>query len=626
MGVIELAWNALDADADEVRVSFSEGALGGIDEVRISDNGTGMTGDFAVKVFTGLGGSWKASAGRSEAGRPLHGRSGEGRWKAFGVGPRVRWETVAEVGDQRWLTLIEGSVDQIDGFDISDPVETDRPRGTTVVIFGFLENPKGLQGDSVVGKVLTTFATVVEANDISLTYDGKRIDPSGVKQHSEEYPLEVPADAPPAKLQVIEWAIEVERLLYLCDGAGTPLFEIHPNIQAPGFEFTAYLSWDGFAENPSILPVAERWSPEIAPVIEAARDALRDHFRERQPEVTRRVIEEWKEEDAYPFISEPSGLIESAERDLFDIVALTASKAVNATNDRKSRRLSLGLIKAALETDPGALHEILGKVLELPPDRMEELRRLLQQTTLGAIVTAARRITNRLDFLKALELLVFDRGVKAELKERSQLHRILANETWVFGEEYALTASDESLNTVLTRHIKLLGRERMADDGEAVDLDGHRRIVDLMLARSLEQAKNRLEHVVIELKAPTVKLGSDELTQIKNYAYAVIADQRYDKVDVEWDFMLVGNSLDEFAEHERNQNDRENGLLWHEGKSRIWVKTWSEVIDACEHRLKFVRNALDYAPHQDDGLAYLREAHSKLLPESLATTAAPVAN
>jgi hypothetical protein len=215
-----------------------------------------------------------------------------------------------------------------------------------------------------------------------------------------------------------------------------------------------------------------------------------------------------------------------------------------------------------------------------------------------------------------MKLLVFDQDSKAQLKERSQLHRILASETWLFGEEYALTADDESLNTVLTRHLSKLGRDRLSDDVEVLDLDGRRRIVDLMLARSTEQAHNRLEHLVVELKAPKVKIGSEQLTQIKTYAYAVVADERFDKVEVSWDFVVVSNTLDEFAEHERNQTDRKEGLLWQQDNVRIWVKTWAEIIQTSEHRLKFVRRALEYTPTQGDALDYLRVTHEKYLPST----------
>ena len=38
----ELIWNALDADAFDVKVDVIQNALGGIDAVRISDDGTGI--------------------------------------------------------------------------------------------------------------------------------------------------------------------------------------------------------------------------------------------------------------------------------------------------------------------------------------------------------------------------------------------------------------------------------------------------------------------------------------------------------------------------------------------------------------------------------------------------------
>jgi len=46
--------------------------------------------------------------------------------------------------------------------------------------------------------------------------------------------------------------------------------------------------------------------------------------------------------------------MERAERRRFDVVALAASKA-SLYKDKKARRLSLSLIKVALENDPVAL-------------------------------------------------------------------------------------------------------------------------------------------------------------------------------------------------------------------------------------------------------------------------------
>src|SRR5262245_48859438 len=84
-GVTELVWNALDADADRVKVEFGRNALEGVEEIRVVDDGHGMTRNHAVEVFTKLGGSWKREAAGSQGeNRALHGRDGRGRFKAAG--------------------------------------------------------------------------------------------------------------------------------------------------------------------------------------------------------------------------------------------------------------------------------------------------------------------------------------------------------------------------------------------------------------------------------------------------------------------------------------------------------------------------------------------------------------
>jgi len=68
----------------------------------------------------------------------------------------------------------------------------------------------------------------------------------------------------------------------------------------------------------------------------------------------------------------------------------------------------------------------------------------------------------------------------------------------VFGEEYHLVADDESLTNVLRRHLAYLKRDELAAE-KVTDEHGRTRIVDLMLAKSLEHAANRREHLVVEL-------------------------------------------------------------------------------------------------------------------------------
>jgi hypothetical protein len=46
-------------------------------------------------------------------------------------------------------------------------------------------------------------------------------------------------------------------------------------IQAPGFDFTAYLRWDGFSEIVTELGLADLGHEPVASLVEAAKKAMR---------------------------------------------------------------------------------------------------------------------------------------------------------------------------------------------------------------------------------------------------------------------------------------------------------------------------------------------------------------
>jgi hypothetical protein len=87
---------------------------------------------------------------------------------------------------------------------------------------------------------------------------------------------------------------------------------------------------------------------------------------------------------------------------------------------------------------------------------------------------------------------------------------------------------------------------------------------------------NDIEHMVVELKAPKVKIGADEITQAKKYAIAVTSDERFATVyGVRWHFWLVSNSYDEFAKHEMETGpDRDRRLIAKGPRHIVGIRTW----------------------------------------------------
>jgi hypothetical protein len=618
-GIIELVWNALDADAEEIRVEFGLNDLEGIEDIRIVDDGHGIRLDEAEDAFGTLGASWKRDHRSRTKDRPLHGRDGRGRFRAARIGNRIRWRSIAadpQDPNRRGVISIELQLTDLAHVEVSDPEATSEATGTTVLIDQIVQHPSGLRGESAIDRLTAIFALPLQNYGAHLEYDHQEIDPAKIQENLAEYQIETGDD--PALLTIIEWGRPIARGLYLCDESGTPLAEQYAGIQAPNFEFTAYLQWTGFSDDAE-LQVAELDSGPRKQVIEQARDHIREHFKNRAKERTREQIKKWKAENTYPFKGEPENNTAQAVRDVFDVVALSASNVVNNA-DVRSRRLSLRLLREALERDPGSLRRVLRDVLDLPQAQLEELSEMLDRTPLTSLIAMSTAIANRLEFLAGLETLVLKPDIKKHVKERSQLHRILVGETWVFGEEYAITADDESLTNVLKRHLGILNRPELAEDVEPVtDSEGRTRIVDLMLARVMPQSRDRREHLVIELKAPSVKVGDDEGAQIKKYATAVADDPRFNKTEVEWDFIVVSGEITGTPEKERHSKGRPKGLIMEtEDGIRVWARTWGEVINAAQHRLKFVQERLNYQPSAQQALDYLRKTHEKYLPPEVA--------
>ena len=411
--------------------------------------------------------------------------------------------------------------------------------------------------------------------------------------------------------------------MFLCDENGFTVSKVPAGIHAPGFSFTGYLKSvliRDLNERGDLL--LEELQPDLKELLDAAKDKMRDHFRQRGAENAGDLVERWKEERIYPYAGASTGPIEEAGRQVFDVIALNVHEFLPDFDgsSKENRRLSFRLLRTALETSPEAVQSILRDVLNLPAAKQEELAELLERTSLEAIINASKIVADRLDFLQGLETLVFDAEAKKRTLERRHLHKIVAEHTWLFGEEFNLTNSDKSLTNVLRRHLDLANVE-LLDDSPVVREDGSRGIIDLMLSRVIPQSRtDSNEHLIIELKRPTVKIGNPEASQIKEYATAIVGDERFQGTETRWEFWVVANEVGESVQLEASQSGRPRGLLWdHEDlRLRIWIKTWGQIIEDCRARLRFFQDRLNYVADEGSGLDYLRRVHAKYLPKGLA--------
>jgi hypothetical protein len=422
----------------------------------------------------------------------VHGQEGRGRYKAFALGSSIVWKVCyLDNGSPKAfeVTLLESDLT-----DVAITEERSAPGQSSGVIveitdikrdFRVLESEEGRQ------ELAETFALyLINYRDVSIYVAGGRLDPETAIAGQEKLPLPPIKDSGgaefPAELHLIEWREDTKRTLYLCSESGFPLDQVETRFQVPNFSFSAYLKSPYVAalHNDGRLGLAEM-VPELRDSVEAARSAIKDYFRDRAAQRARNVVEEWKSADVYPFKGEAATPVEKAERQVFDIVAVNVQEFTPelAAATPKARALHLRMLRHAIERGPDDLQMIFREVLDLPERKQKELAALLQETTLSAIITAAKTVADRLKFVAALESIVFDPETKGRLKERAQLHKILAENTWLFGEEYNLWASDKDLKRVLEKHRALLDPSIVIDDPVKV-IGKKRGIIDLMLSRS----------------------------------------------------------------------------------------------------------------------------------------------
>ncbi len=622
----ELIWNSLDAEASSVRVEFEHKDLaGGMSKIFVTDNGNGFSREDAKEQFGNLGGSWKRQFPITpNKKRRVHGQEGRGRYKAFALGGAVEWKVVSLKNDKPQsysIRLLDGNLKQVE---LSDELPAPgKSSGVIVEIRNLKRDFKVFTSESGLQELAEIFALyLTNYRDVSIEVAGNRIDPSQAILDHAYYDLPVLKDETGKNinfsLDIVEWKGDTKRNFYFCNNEGFPLSQSATKIAVGDFSFSAYIKSSYIMDiyNQQKLELAEM-DVVLKAAVDSAKAKIREHFRRRAASKAKTVVDVWKQENIYPFQGEAASVIEKAERQVFDILAVSMSNYAPEfeSADKKTKALNLRMLRHAIETSPNDLKLILNEVLQLPKKQQKDLADLLQETSLSAIITAAKTVADRLRFLSGLEYILFNSDAKAVLKERSQLHKILAENTWIFGEQYNLWVSDKSLTTVLRKHRDMLDPSVAID--EPVKIDGKKTgIVDLMFSTASRRHRpDDIENLVVELKAPAVKIGAKEITQIERYAFAINGDERFKGVaGVRWHFWVISDELDDFASQKIDGGpNKRDKLTYQSDRIRVGLKTWGELIEENKARLQFFQEHLQYTASEDDGLRYLQERHKEYL-------------
>ncbi len=616
----ELIWNAFDAGGNRVEVKLRFNNMSGVDRLDIIDWGPGILPTELDRAFGNIGNSIKAQKQTNPDDRAYHGREGKGRFKALGLSPVAVWETAFRDDGTIRKYRITLRRDEPDYFDATDPADSKaKSTGTRVILDGLDKGHQSLARDDVRDKLAEEFAAYMTSYPgVSLVWDSRPIRIEDViNRRTELDVLSADDQGGPASMLVIEWKFKPDgKRLHICDENGFSFHEIPAGVHARGIEYTAYLRTPNTREwNESARFVVQELDDEVAGVVNAAKERLREYVRARMAEDAVSVVQEWKDEEIYPYgTDEPTDPLAKAEREVFDMIAVQVNEQHPSfeKSDAQAKRLTLALIKQALESNPSNLTKILREVVSLPEEDQNALAELLDRAPLANLIRAGRLVADRLDTLHAFEHILFDADWKNQLLERTQLHRLLVHEIWMLGEEYMVGGDDDSLRDVLSKHLEILGRKELAPSVDVKLIDGKGGIPDLMLYRRRKVDRDGFEHLVVELKRPRDRLGQDETSQIKKYAFTVAKDERFKTSKCSWEFVLLGNDLDDFVIQETSSANLPEGCLFEGNGVRIWVRRWADVLNDARARYEFFREQLNIEASHTKGLETLKARYPHL--------------
>lgn len=100
--------------------------------------------------------------------------------------------------------------------------------------------------------------------------------------------------------------------------------------------------------------------------------------------------------------------------------------------------------------------------------------------------------------------------------------------------------------------------------------------------------------IVVELKSPIINISYKELAQVKTYMQTIIKEDRFKTNKIEWDFILVGNKINEDIKNEikNSKHHGEKSLVYKVDNIKIYVKTWSDIFTEQEINLNFLNEKL----------------------------------
>ena len=308
-----------------------------------------------------------------------------------------------------------------------------------------------------------------------------------------------------------------------------------------------------------------------------------------------------KQDKFYPYLN--SHATSKTKEIVFDKFAyLIEDKYLLLKNKEELRGVIYSLIDKSISN--GKLEDVLKSIVSLNKENIDRFHNLLQYAPIENVIEFSEHVAIKNDFIDKLYELTYG-DISKKLKERSELHKIIEKQLWIFGERYADTPSiklhsdknlENNLNKLRKQFLEYVPNKK--DENLDSEIKGKAKtITDLFFYNEKLLDNESREIMVVELKAPKVKISKKEIGQVELYANQILKRTEFSK-DNQYKVIIISSHLSDYADTELKnivRPDLKNRFCYkqyNEGKVEVWIMTWMDIIDMNRKKLSYLGKVL----------------------------------
>jgi len=612
--ICEYIWNGFEAGATEVSISYSENELGGIKDITIFDNGSGINyynlsetfGSFLVSQKNTLSLKVKSKANK-----------GKGRF-SFGIfSSLAEWNTVFTDTDQNKKYSITLSNNNKQEFNYSELQNTDEPTGTKVTFYNITElSPESISYNALVDCCLRQFSWFLYLNKhkrLKLILNNQELNYTEHINESLSKKMECTIGKDSFDIDLVVWneRIQEKYSCYLMDSAGTvrTIDTTTFNRNTIGFSHSVFVKSQYFDKcgnlsleetNQINFDNPEDYSSVIRELRKAIQylisQQIRIYMSGKADEEIRKMIEE---KHTFPIFSDDD-YGQLRKKDLIRVtkeIYCTEPRIFYKLNDLQEKSLLAFLNLLLVSEERANVLNIIEQIVELSTEERANFAEILKKTKLENIIDTIQFIESRYKVIDILKYLVYD--LTAFTTERSHIQEIVEKHFWLFGEQYNLASADVVMKKALTEYLNILYGASAPEAKLTPDEEENRRMdIFLCHARKVETSSGCTaeENIVVELKAPKVPLTIKVHRQIEDYMRFIRRQPQFSSIYRKWKFIAVCKEVDDEVKalYKTFESYNRPGLVAIYENYEIYALTWDDIFKSFDLRHSFMLDKLKF--------------------------------